>query len=318
MGVIKTVRDAARSENSITHVPDGVQARDVTSPTNPVVEATPSAANSPSSKRPAHKDEPEAIARAYYVENAGKERRYYDDYQRKTLAMRASETSISSKREDLTTVRSMVEVAASRGWGSIDLKGSENFRREAWIEASARGLESRGYKASDPDRQEAERRAANSVNRSPVATPQTATPSAVADLAKGQAKQPSRSASPSSPSSPPAPPSTPGRAPAKDDQAEPTNRQKLRAAQNELSPDARLVLAALSEKIDRQMAKQTSETKLELKAFAAGELVKRERVEGPVVLTAEQKRIADRQPGREDNQPDRLREPRPPHRSLAR
>lgn len=171
MGVIDKIRDAARTENSIAQVPT---------------------TDDPSLRRLAHKDEPEAIARAYYIENAGKERRYYDDYQRKSLAMRATETSISSKREDLTTVRAMVDVAAARGWGSIDLKGSENFRREAWIEAAARGLEGRGYKPSDPDRQEAERRAPDRLSQSPAPSPQAPAPAVAPVAIKAQGEQPSR------------------------------------------------------------------------------------------------------------------------------
>jgi hypothetical protein len=53
-----------------------------------------------------------------------------------------------------------------------------------------------------------------------------------------------------------------------------------------------LMLAALSEKIDRQMSRHHLETKVEMKAFVATELVKKERSQGPIVLSADQKRAA--------------------------
>ena len=74
--------------------------------------------------------------------------------------------------------------------------------------------------------------------------------------------------------------------------AAPDHRKALKDATAELSPDGRLVLAALSEKIDRQMNKLNAEAKLETKAFAATELVKKERVEGPVVLSPELRKLA--------------------------
>lgn len=97
----------------------------------------------------------------------------------------------------------------------------------------------------------------------------------------------------------------------------------MRGAHAELSPDGRLVLAALSETIDRQMTKQAISTKAEIKAFVATELVKKERVEGPVVLSPDQKRAATApEPVRvalvpEARNPRRL-EPEAPQRSLSR
>ena len=111
-------------------------------------------------KPAAFASEPEAIAKSYYVEDRGSERRYYDDYRRQALAMRATATAIRTRREDLTTIRAMLTLAQARGWQTLEVKGSPAFRREAWIEAQARGLEARGHRASDPDRQEAERRSA--------------------------------------------------------------------------------------------------------------------------------------------------------------
>lgn len=268
-------------------------------------------------KAAAYTMEPDAIARAYYVENHGSERRYFDDYQRKALAIRATDTSINSKREDLNTIRAMLTMAEARGWSEVKVNGSAEFKRETWIEAAARGITAQGYKAGDLDRQEADRRRAergqgqsqarpdagtNEVRQAPP-SPATASPTQQGAAVSGSLK-------PASPS-PVAAPTIPApvqAAPAKGDDnkqqvaaasakqdATPSradHRQVLKEATAELSPDGRLMLSAVAEKIDRQMNKLNNDGKAEMKAYFATELVKKEKAEGPVVLSAELKRIA--------------------------
>ncbi|MFN7399280.1 MAG: hypothetical protein ACK5SX_09535 [Sandaracinobacter sp.] len=75
--------------------------------------------------------------------------------------------------------------------------------------------------------------------------------------------------------------------------ATPTEQRKaLRTAEAVLSPDGKLILAALSEKIDRQMNRLHTDAKAELKLFVATELQAKERAQGPVQLSAEQRRMA--------------------------
>ena len=84
------------------------------------------------------------------------------------------------------------------------------------------------------------------------------------------------------------------------------------------------MLAALSEKIDRQLNKHNVEAKAQLKAFVASELVKKERAEGPVVLSADQRLTAAApEPVRQaapvvPGQPARSVEPDAPRRSIGR
>ena len=59
-----------------------------------------------------------------------------------------------------------------------------------------------------------------------------------------------------------------------------------------LSPDGRLVYAALAEKIDREMVKLTPEDKAEMRRYVADGLARQEAREGPVVLTPEQRQAA--------------------------
>ena len=215
--------------------------------------------------------DPEAVTRAYYVEDRGQERRYYDDYRRQSLAMQADAGRISSRREDLPTIRAMLAVAEARGWTEVKLGGSAEFRREAWIEAHARGIVAQGHQPTDPERQEAERRR---TERSRLA------PDKAGEGPSRPSTEPLHRAKPT-------------------DGVERAQHPSRPAVEAGLSPDGRLVFAALSSKIDRQMVKLTTEAKAELKAFAAAELTKKERAEGPVVLTTAQRAMARApQPGR--------------------
>jgi hypothetical protein len=125
--------------------------------------------------------DPEAIRRRYFTQDKGAERRYFDDYQGKSPAFRAGADRLASKREDLNTIRAMLDVAEARGWREVALKGTVAFRRDAWIEAAARGLPARGHHASDLDQQEAERRRGlrqpTQTASAPPAMPASATPS---------------------------------------------------------------------------------------------------------------------------------------------
>ena len=47
----------------------------------------------------------------------------------------------------------MVSVAQHRQWEALHVRGSAEFRREAWLEAGARGIEVQGYQPTDLDRQ---------------------------------------------------------------------------------------------------------------------------------------------------------------------
>jgi hypothetical protein len=242
------------------------------------------------SKPPAYTREPASIAKAYYVEEKSGERRYFDDYQRRALAMRATATSVSTKREDLGTVRAMLELAQALGWQTVQIRGSAEFRREAWIEATARGLPVRGFAATDVERQEAERRRAERPAGNEVRAP---SPASVSSLAA-----PAPTPTPAAPPAETAVKRAPANAIPVASKAEPAkpapedHRKAVREAQKALSPDGRLMLAALSEKIDRQMSRHQSETKAEIKAFVAAELMKKERSQGPIVLSAEHKRAA--------------------------
>ncbi len=312
MATISTrARDALRPTNSIEPIPAPDQTRRASAPADPALPGPGAAGPVAPGKKPApYRTEPPSIASTYYVQEKGGERQYFEDYQRKNLTMRATDTSVSSKRQDLNTVRAMLEIAEARGWHSVEIKGTAEFRREAWIEATARGLEGRGFTPSDADRQEADRRQAERRQANEVRA--VAREDAREDRAAGRpvaAAAHEKEAQARQPGEPPAPKFN-------------DSRQALREARKELSDDGRLMLAALSEKIDRQMNKLHTEAKAELKAFVGTELVKKERAEGPTVLSAEQKRAATApaperpSPAQTPPAPARRIEPEAPRRSL--
>jgi len=312
MGLADRLADATRPTNSIREATgEGLHGASPASAASPPQEAPPIPA---AVKNPTNRTAPDPLARAYYVEDVGGERRYYEDYKRQSLALRASDHTISTKREDLATIRAMLTLAEARGWTAIAVQGSADFRREAWIEAQARGLDAHGYKATALDRQEADRRRAERG------------PSNAVRPATGAASGPAERVEPARPATPDGATQVADKArqrskaegvantPTPDDA-----RKALRAARKDLSPDGRLVLAALSEKIERQMNRINSDAKADLKRFVATELLKKERAGGPVVLTAAQTRAARApEPARTEPAPAaplRRTEPDPPRRS---
>ncbi len=406
MALLDRLKDATRPSNSIEAVEPqqpltaavAVRPNGETVAVSVPPEGPQPTAKKGDAKAAAYTTEPESIAKSYYVEERGGERRYYDDYQRKSLAIRSDAGSISSKKEDLNTVRSMLDLAEARGWGEVKINGSADFKREMWIEAQARGLQTQGYKASDLDRQEADRRRGErpqagrpeqdgmnvvrqgSAVDTPAAQPKGSVPAndqqavkAASPARQDTPAEPSRQAEPlHSAKGAPAPagdqqsarapqsarqdaPTEPGwqaeplhsakaaPAPAGDQQqvkgagnapengvqaaSLADNRRSLREANAELSPDGRLMLGALSENIDRKMNKLNVEAKAEMKAFVASELVKKERAEGPIVLSAEQRSLATApeptrqqpaQPVQQQAEPTRRMTPEEPRLSRSR
>ncbi len=68
---------------------------------------------------------------------------YFPD---KTAAFDDKGQRLATKSENQQVISSMVDIAKARGWEKITVKGTEDFRRAAWLEASMNGLEVGGYK----------------------------------------------------------------------------------------------------------------------------------------------------------------------------
>lgn len=103
---------------------------------------------------------PEEVEKHYYVreEKNGEQHRVFYDHKAEREMFVDNGERLRSKQFDAHGVRIMIETAAHRGWTSIDVTGSADFRREAWIEAQAHGITAKGYKPTELDWQEVERR----------------------------------------------------------------------------------------------------------------------------------------------------------------
>ncbi|GGO83764.1 hypothetical protein GCM10011348_28290 [Marinobacterium nitratireducens] len=90
---------------------------------------------------------PERVAKSY-VEIEGK---YYFAGKPELLAFVDKGARLQTKLNNSRVIGSMVDIAEARGWRELQVKGSLDFRREAWLEATARGLDVRGYKPGEAD-----------------------------------------------------------------------------------------------------------------------------------------------------------------------
>jgi hypothetical protein len=104
-------------------------------------------------------DVPEALKRRYYTDDrGGAGLGFYVDATVTAPAFRDRGRTLESARADPNAIRDMALVAKHREWSIIVVRGSAEFRREAWLAGRAVGLEVRGYRPTERDVQELERR----------------------------------------------------------------------------------------------------------------------------------------------------------------
>ena len=102
---------------------------------------------------------PDEITKRYYCrkDHLGEEHIYADSKGSREI-FQASENRLRTKVDDPQCVKMMLDTAAHRGWSSITAKGSDEFRRETWLEGQARGIEVKGYRPNELDLQELKKR----------------------------------------------------------------------------------------------------------------------------------------------------------------
>jgi hypothetical protein len=106
-------------------------------------------------------DVPEHLRRRYYVDDrGGAGLGFYVDATVKAPAFRDRGRHLVAARSDPNAVRDMVAIAQHRRWSIVAARGEESFRREVWLVGRTVGLEVRGYRATERDLQELERRMA--------------------------------------------------------------------------------------------------------------------------------------------------------------
>lgn len=77
-----------------------------------------------------------------------------------SIAFEDRAKSLHTSKEDEKTIKAMLDVAQAKNWSAIKVKGTEAFKREAWLEASIRGIEVKGFKPQEKDLIELQKRQA--------------------------------------------------------------------------------------------------------------------------------------------------------------
>ncbi|WP_316668976.1 LPD7 domain-containing protein [Ralstonia psammae] len=60
--------------------------------------------------------------------------------------------SLSTESNDRSVIAHMVEVAKAKNWGTLTLRGSEEFRRQGWLAAELAGVKTNGFRPKAQDR----------------------------------------------------------------------------------------------------------------------------------------------------------------------
>ena len=82
--------------------------------------------------------------------------KFYSTTDYKTVLFEDKGRQLKTALHDPQTVRDMLEVVKAKGWDSIKLSGSKEFRQAMFIEAAAQGISSSGYKPTAADLQRVE------------------------------------------------------------------------------------------------------------------------------------------------------------------
>lgn len=88
---------------------------------------------------------PDAISKRYLKDGNDY---YFPD---KSHAFVDRGTKLATRGEHPEVIKSLVEIAKGRGWESVTLKGTKEFRRTGWMEATQAGLKVAGYEPSALD-----------------------------------------------------------------------------------------------------------------------------------------------------------------------
>lgn len=127
---------------------------------------------------------------------------YFHD---RTHAFTDRGNKLSSRGAQPEVIRSLIEIAMARGWDSVTVKGTDAFRRTAWMEAAHNGLKVAGYEPTAIDLAElAKRPNRNSIERSLVREKSSPTQQAGAETAQADPMKLSTTFQP--PASEPQPP----------------------------------------------------------------------------------------------------------------
>jgi len=117
-------------------------------------------------------DLPERLRRRYLAEARGPATQaYYRDATSTAEAFRDQGRRLSTTRNDPQLVGDLVAIAVHRGWQTIQVRGTTDFRRETWRAARLAGLTVQGYRPTERDEQDLQRRQDRGRPRDPAGKP---------------------------------------------------------------------------------------------------------------------------------------------------
>jgi hypothetical protein len=70
------------------------------------------------------------------------------------MAFKDHGRKLTTSSENTKVIESLIEIAHSRGWSEVTVRGTERFRSEAWRQARLNGLAVRGYRATEAEERE--------------------------------------------------------------------------------------------------------------------------------------------------------------------
>lgn len=118
-----------------------------------------------------YKAPPDGIAHRYICANG----QYLAAENGTTVVFTDSGKKISTAKTDAQTVKDMLEVAKAKGWDSIKLSGSHEFKSMMYVAAESQGIRTRGYAPTPADLALVEKlRAEQSLNSIEAAVPEPA------------------------------------------------------------------------------------------------------------------------------------------------
>ncbi|MCB5205176.1 hypothetical protein LH464_22160 [Neorhizobium sp. T786] len=101
---------------------------------------------------------PAALRETAYLKEEPWRTIVYTDGKGEREIFRSEGDRLRTKEATAENIAKMLDTAQHRGWQSITVRGKPEFKREAWLEASARGLNVTGYKPTELDQEELKRR----------------------------------------------------------------------------------------------------------------------------------------------------------------
>ncbi|HEY0438259.1 MAG TPA: LPD7 domain-containing protein [Phenylobacterium sp.] len=106
-------------------------------------------------------DIPDGLSRRYFLDGrGGGGLGFYVDATIAQPAFRDRGDRLTAARNDPHAIRDMTRIAVHRGWDIVLVRGTPEFRREAWLAGRIAGLDVRGYRPSERDVEDLQRRLA--------------------------------------------------------------------------------------------------------------------------------------------------------------